>query len=55
MHFKGLVLQDLFERQLLGATRSIDPKEIEAAAKHASDAFLQIYGREETSAKRKSR
>jgi hypothetical protein len=55
MHFKGLVLQDLFERQLLGATQSIDPKEIEAAAKQAADAFLQIYGREETAAKRKGR
>jgi len=55
MHFKGLVLQDLFERQLLGATLSIDPKEIEAAAKQAADAFLQIYGREETAAKRKGR
>ena len=55
MHFKGLVLQDLFERQLLGATKSIDPKEIEAAAKHAADAFLQIYGLEETAAKRKGR
>jgi len=47
MHFKGLVLQDLFERQLLGATRSIDPKEIETAAKQAADAFLRIYGNEE--------
>ena len=55
MHFKGLVLQDLLERQLLGATRSIDPKEIETAAKHAADAFLRIYGSEETAAKRKGR
>ena len=55
MHFKGLVLQDLLERQLLGAARSIDPKEIEAAAKHAADAFLRIYGSEETAPKRKSR
>ena len=44
MHFKGLVLQDLLERQLLGAAKSTDPKEIEAAAKHAADAFLRIYG-----------
>lgn len=55
MHFKGLVLQDLLERQLLGAARSIDPKEIEAAAKHAADAFLRIYGSEETATKLKGR
>lgn len=55
MHFKGLVLQDLFERQLLGAARSTDPKEIETAAKHAVDAFLLIYGSEETAPKRKAR
>lgn len=55
MHFKGLVLQDLFERQLLGAVQSIDPKEIEAAAKHAADAFLQIYGTEEPAPKAKGR
>lgn len=46
MHFKGLTVQDLFERQLLGATKSIDPKKIETAAKHAADAFLRIYGNE---------
>lgn len=46
MHFKGLVLQDLFERELLGAAKHTDAKEIEAAAKHAADAFLQIYGAE---------
>jgi AcrR family transcriptional regulator len=55
MHFKGLVLQDLLERQLLGAARSIDLKEIEVAAKLAADAFLRIYGSEETAPKRKNR
>src|SRR4051812_31321477 len=44
MHFKGLVLQDLLERHLLGATKTVDPKEIESAAKQAADAFLRIYG-----------
>lgn len=53
MHFKGLVLQDLLERQLLGATKSADPNEIEAAAKHAADAFLRIYGAEQAAPKRK--
>jgi AcrR family transcriptional regulator len=55
MHFKGLALQDLLERQLLGTTQSIDLKEIETAAKNAADAFLRIYGGEESAAKRKAR
>ena len=46
MHFKGLVLQDLLERQLLNAAGKAQPKEVEAAAKHAADAFLRIYGTE---------
>ena len=46
MHFKGLVLQDLLERQLLNAAKAVDPKEVEAAATHAADAFLKIYGNE---------
>jgi AcrR family transcriptional regulator len=50
MHFKGLLLQDLLERQLLGATASANPKEIEAAVKHAADAFLRIYGNAEVTA-----
>ena len=52
MHFKGLVLQDLLERQLLNAAKPVDPKEIGAAARHAADAFLKIYGHEETKSKR---
>jgi AcrR family transcriptional regulator len=47
MHFKGLVLQDLLERQLLNAARDVDPKEVQAAARQAADAFLRIYGNEE--------
>ena len=43
MHFKGLVLQDLLERELLGAAKSTGTREIEASAKHAADAFLLIY------------
>lgn len=50
MHFKGLVLQDLLERHLLGAAATMDPEEVGAAARHAADAFLMIYGpRESTS------
>ena len=47
MHFKGLMLQDLLERQLLNAAKQADPKEVEAAVKQAVDAFLRIYGNEE--------
>lgn len=44
MHWKGLVLFDLFERRLLGALSALDPKEIKTAAKLAADAFLKVYG-----------
>ena len=47
MHFRGLMLQDLLERQLLNAAKRVDPKEVEAAVKHGVDAFLRIYGNEE--------
>jgi AcrR family transcriptional regulator len=51
MQWKGLVLLDLFERRLLGAMKTIDPQEIEAAAKAAADAFLKIYGPDGTAPK----
>jgi len=44
MHFKGLMLQDLLERQLLNAARQASAKEIETSVNHAVDAFLRIYG-----------
>jgi AcrR family transcriptional regulator len=44
MHFKGLVLQDLLERQLLNASGAVSLKEIEESARQAADAFLRIYG-----------
>jgi len=47
MHFKGLVLQDLLERQLLNAAKRVSPKEVAAAARYAADGFLRIYGNEE--------
>jgi hypothetical protein len=46
MHFRGLVLQDLLERRLLNASKSTSAGEIEAAARHAADAFLRIYGKD---------
>lgn len=55
MHFKGLVLQDLLERQLLNAQKAADPAEIQAAARNAAEAFLKIYGRDEPKPKQKGR
>ena len=55
MHFKGLALQDLLERQLLGASSEPDPKEIDSSARHAADAFLRIYGTDAPPAKAASR
>jgi AcrR family transcriptional regulator len=43
MHFKGLVLQDLLERELLAAGPT-KVKEVEESAAQAADAFLRIYG-----------
>ena len=47
MHFKGLMLQDLLERQLLNAAKQAQPKEVRAAVRQAVDAFLTVYGNEE--------
>ena len=55
MHFKGLALQDLLERQLLNAAKRAPPKEVEAAAKQAVDAFLRIYGVEDPKPSKASR
>ncbi|HEY5721740.1 MAG TPA: TetR/AcrR family transcriptional regulator [Allosphingosinicella sp.] len=55
MQWKGLVLLDLFERRLLGAMTDADPKEIEAAARQAADAFLRIYGPSEAAPKSRRR
>lgn len=43
MHFRGLALQDLFERRLLNARKMVPPAQIKAAAIQAADAFLCIY------------
>lgn len=55
MHWKGLVLLDLFDRRLLGAMKTTDPREIEAAAKSAADAFLKIYGPDDPAPKARRR
>jgi AcrR family transcriptional regulator len=53
MQWKGLVLLDLFESRLLGATNQTSRKQIEAAAEQAADAFLKIYGADPAPRKRK--
>jgi AcrR family transcriptional regulator len=55
IHFRGLTLQDLLERELLGAAATTDAKVIQAAARQAADAFLRIYGPDDTDAETKSR
>jgi AcrR family transcriptional regulator len=44
MQWKGMCEWDMFERRLLGAIPAGDPKEIETAAIHAADSFLELYG-----------
>lgn len=51
--WKGLVEQDLFERRLIGALSKLDHKEIEAAAKAATDVFLRAFGTEEEATRTK--
>lgn len=48
MQWKGMCEWDMFERRLLGAIKEADPDEIERASIAAADAFLTLYGTEET-------
>lgn len=48
MQWKGMCEWDMFERRLLGAIKQADPNEIERASIAAADAFLTLYGTEET-------
>jgi AcrR family transcriptional regulator len=48
MHWKGLTEGELLEKRLLGAMRWPNKKEVERAAELAAEAFLRIYGIEET-------
>jgi AcrR family transcriptional regulator len=48
MHWKGLSDWDFFERRLLGVIHEPDPKEIKKAATAAADAFLKLYGTEQS-------
>ena len=55
LHWRGLVLLDFFERRLLGAMKAPDPREMDAAAKSAADAFLRIYGPDDPAPKTRRR
>jgi AcrR family transcriptional regulator len=48
MHWKGLTDWDFFEQRILGAIDGPDPKLVKKAVTAAADAFLQLYGVEET-------
>ena len=48
MHWKGLNEWDMFEKRLLGAIDGPDPKFLEKTATLAADAFLKLYGVENT-------
>ena len=53
MQWKGLNEWDMFEKRLLGAIPGPDPKEILRAATTAADAFLILYGVDNSSPKQK--
>jgi len=53
MHWKGLNDWDLFERRLIGAISGPQDVDIEQVATLAADAFLQLYGVDESSSGKK--
>jgi AcrR family transcriptional regulator len=55
MQWKGLCEWDMFEKRLFGAISAPDPKEINTAATHAADAFLQLYAAEPGKKKQKKK
>lgn len=54
MHWKGLCDWDFFEKRLLGVIKGPDPKLISRASEAAADAFLKLYGVEETAQSKKA-
>lgn len=50
MHWKGLNDWDLFERRLIGAISGPEDVDVEKVATLAADAFLKLYGVEESAA-----
>jgi hypothetical protein len=49
MHWKGLCDWDFFEQRLLGAIDGPDPAKVKKAATLAADAFLKLYGNDNSS------
>ena len=54
MHWKGLCDWDFFEQRLLGAIDGPDPALVKKAVTLAADAFLKLYGPEETAKPKKA-
>jgi AcrR family transcriptional regulator len=55
MHWKGLCDWDFFEQRLLGVIDGPDPAKVKKAATLAADAFLKLYGNDNSSEGKASR
>jgi AcrR family transcriptional regulator len=55
MHWKGLCDWDFFEQRLLGVIDGPDPAKVKKAAALAADAFLKLYGNDNSSDGKASR
>jgi AcrR family transcriptional regulator len=55
MHWKGLCDWDFFEQRLLGVIDGPDPAKVKKAATLAADAFLKLYGNDNSSDGKASR
>jgi AcrR family transcriptional regulator len=55
MHWKGLCDWDFFEQRLLGVIDGPDPVKVKKAATLAADAFLKLYGNDNSSDGKASR
>ena len=55
MHWKGLLDWDLFEQRILGAITGPDPILIKRVVTLAADAFLELYGTEQTRPAKKTK
>jgi len=55
MHWKGLNDWDLFERRIMGAINGPEDVDVEKVATLAADAFLKLYGTEESAPAKKAK
>ena len=55
MHWKGLNDWDLFERRIMGAISGPEDVDVEKVATLAADAFLKLYGTEESAPAKKAK